>query len=170
MHTKAQRDVGHSCKVQADFIRWRGVLFGFELAASVLPSLPNTHPSWSRDWDVPPSPLPLLQPAGVPSGCWGLCNAAFPRRDISLTLEGCRRIPWAEQARAEGPPLPSPHRNSWKPPKIDSLVENSPSSLTSFLPAWQPGRTSQPVIPPIQAQQGPTAQPKLPSHSRAWGR
>lgn len=77
----------------------------------------------------------------VPSGCWSLCNAAFPQRDVSLTLEGCRRITWAEQARAEGLPLPSPHRNSWKPPKIDLLVENSPSPLTSFLPARQPGKT-----------------------------
>lgn len=85
---------------------------------------------------------PLLQLLGmIPPGCWGLSDAASPRRGLSLTLEGCRSITWTEQARAEGPPLPSPHRNSWKPPKIDLLVENSPSPLTSFLSAWQPSRT-----------------------------
>lgn len=92
------------------------------------------HSAWSRDWDIPPNSLHLLL-GMIPPGCWTLGDAASHRRGLALALEGCRSISWAEQTRAEGPPLPSSHRNSWKPPKIDLLVENSPSPLTSFLPA-----------------------------------
>lgn len=141
------RGVGPSCQVGADFIRWRGVL-----KASCFPPPPSTHPAWSRDWDIPPNPLPLLQTLPMtPPGCWGLSDAASAPRSLSLALEGCRSIPWAEQAGAEGPPLPRPHRNSWKSPKIDLLVENSPSPLTSFLQAGPPA-----CDPPSPAQTSPS--------------